>query len=359
MIAIACPRCQSQMNVAPELAGQRLSCAGCGQLLHVPGTAKVSKLQAPAGRDWFYMKDGVKTGPLSSGALRDAARQGWLSPEDLVWVEGMLDWTPASKIKGVFDCSKKMVQQPGTTSRESAANCTAAKVPHTIRLLIGTSVFVAASLALALVTWGFPIREREEDGIAVRPDSSRTSISQLPPGSSGRATHRLEGEPPGSGSKFPEDRPKAPDVETNNQLINAATDDVSRTTVPPAKPAILAGFLFGSTQEAVQKRCTTITIRDSRRYVGSNEPPGPLAVRPKNEEIVVLQNTVPDSQAQTDTLFPPFVRDVYFCFLQDKLYRVSYTDSNLMPPRPTLRRFSSPLNDRRNHGMPSSIVIAL
>ena len=44
---------------------------------------------------WFYARDGRRQGPVPRERLIDLARDGWLSPDDLVWSEGMPEWTPA------------------------------------------------------------------------------------------------------------------------------------------------------------------------------------------------------------------------------------------------------------------------
>jgi TM2 domain-containing membrane protein YozV len=44
---------------------------------------------------WFYARDGRRQGPVPRERLVDMAREGWLTPEDLVWSEGMTEWVPA------------------------------------------------------------------------------------------------------------------------------------------------------------------------------------------------------------------------------------------------------------------------
>ena len=52
---------------------------------------------------WFANIGGQRQGPVDSHTLRDWANQGRLKPSDLVWREGIEDWLPASKVKGLFD----------------------------------------------------------------------------------------------------------------------------------------------------------------------------------------------------------------------------------------------------------------
>lgn len=49
---------------------------------------------------WHYAKDGQRKGPVSEDALRNMARDGALSPTDLVWREGMSEWAPAAQATG-------------------------------------------------------------------------------------------------------------------------------------------------------------------------------------------------------------------------------------------------------------------
>lgn len=52
--------------------------------------------------EWHVAIDGQEQGPVSGAQLRQMASSGRLSPTDLVWKEGMKDWVPASKVKGLF-----------------------------------------------------------------------------------------------------------------------------------------------------------------------------------------------------------------------------------------------------------------
>jgi len=51
---------------------------------------------------WHYSRAGKKHGPVSSVELQGLARKGLLSPEDLVWKEGMQAWQKAERLKGLF-----------------------------------------------------------------------------------------------------------------------------------------------------------------------------------------------------------------------------------------------------------------
>jgi hypothetical protein len=51
---------------------------------------------------WFYAKNGEKSGPVSGAALKQMANSREIGMSDLVWREGMAEWTPAAKVKGLF-----------------------------------------------------------------------------------------------------------------------------------------------------------------------------------------------------------------------------------------------------------------
>ena len=51
---------------------------------------------------WFYSRNGQKFGPVPSSSLKQKATSGELTVSDLVWREGMAEWAPASKVRGLF-----------------------------------------------------------------------------------------------------------------------------------------------------------------------------------------------------------------------------------------------------------------
>ena len=57
---------------------------------------------APQPQQWFFSKDGYRQGPFTSKQLRAEAATGRLTPDDMVWKEGMAKWAKASKVRGLF-----------------------------------------------------------------------------------------------------------------------------------------------------------------------------------------------------------------------------------------------------------------
>ena len=67
---------------------------------------------------WFYVENEAEVGPVSSQVIKQKVREGVIGPEDEVWKEGLPDWVPARKIKGLFST---------TTSRPSPVRRPAAR----------------------------------------------------------------------------------------------------------------------------------------------------------------------------------------------------------------------------------------
>lgn len=74
-----------------------------------------------AQNDWYYAQQGRQNGPVSFEQLGQLARGGQLSPADLIWREGMPNWTPASQTPGLFNAAPEaptydMAPQPATSA---------------------------------------------------------------------------------------------------------------------------------------------------------------------------------------------------------------------------------------------------
>ena len=48
--------------------------------------------------EWYYAKHGKQEGPVSTDALKSLINTGQVAPTDLVWREGMAEWTPAAQV---------------------------------------------------------------------------------------------------------------------------------------------------------------------------------------------------------------------------------------------------------------------
>lgn len=65
---------------------------------------------------WYYVVNGQQGGPITSPKLKHLAITGRLSPDDLVWRDGMEDWEPASTLKGLFDQPDSVEPELTTTA---------------------------------------------------------------------------------------------------------------------------------------------------------------------------------------------------------------------------------------------------
>lgn len=72
--------------------------------------------------EWYYARDNVQMGPVSSVELKRLASTGELGPEHLVWREGMTDWSLARNVRGLFEEEEKppVVVPPQATDTEAS-----------------------------------------------------------------------------------------------------------------------------------------------------------------------------------------------------------------------------------------------
>ena len=51
---------------------------------------------------WYFAQTGQQFGPVAWSELRHMATGGELSPDDLVWHQGMANWAPAGWVEGLL-----------------------------------------------------------------------------------------------------------------------------------------------------------------------------------------------------------------------------------------------------------------
>ena len=56
--------------------------------------------------EWYYLKNNQQCGPVAGPELKRMADTGGLAAADLVWREGMEQWTPAGRVGGLFSPSE-------------------------------------------------------------------------------------------------------------------------------------------------------------------------------------------------------------------------------------------------------------
>ena len=69
--------------------------------------------------EWFYARNNKRAGPVSEADLKGLAADGTLSPKDLVWTEGMAEWTRAEKVNELFPQDSRA--RPAATSAATEA----------------------------------------------------------------------------------------------------------------------------------------------------------------------------------------------------------------------------------------------
>jgi TM2 domain-containing membrane protein YozV len=56
-------------------------------------------------QEWYYTVNGERQGPVTAAELKKLVADGKLKVDDLVWKDGMSDWSPVKSIKGLSDSS--------------------------------------------------------------------------------------------------------------------------------------------------------------------------------------------------------------------------------------------------------------
>ena len=81
---------------------------------------------------WYYAKGSKQYGPVSPGELRQLADKGDLGGDDPVWRDGMDDWVPARKVKGLFDADAKAAESSPAKASEATPARAAEAVVKTV-----------------------------------------------------------------------------------------------------------------------------------------------------------------------------------------------------------------------------------
>lgn len=72
--------------------------------------------------EWHYTKVGEQHGPVTASELKELAKSGELSPEDLVWKEGMSEWKPARSVNGLLSARTIPLPPPTPSSPQAPAS---------------------------------------------------------------------------------------------------------------------------------------------------------------------------------------------------------------------------------------------
>lgn len=78
--------------------------------------------------EWFYAKNNQQFGPVTAGELVQLARRGELTPDDLVWRQGMEHWSGAGRVKGLFE-GEPLSPTPEPTAASNPPSATPKGIP--------------------------------------------------------------------------------------------------------------------------------------------------------------------------------------------------------------------------------------
>src|ERR1700753_500767 len=75
-----------------------------------------------AERSWFVASGGKQEGPHSETVFRGLIGQGQVTPDTLVWTEGMAEWQRAGDIPGLFSAAARPPAFPGSGLPQSSGS---------------------------------------------------------------------------------------------------------------------------------------------------------------------------------------------------------------------------------------------
>jgi hypothetical protein len=83
---------------------------------------------------WYYARNDQPMGPISASELKQLVDAGELKPDDLLWHEGMDEWTTAINLRGLFSDDPPSGGKPGAAT--PTVDPAAEKKPSTRRPVV-------------------------------------------------------------------------------------------------------------------------------------------------------------------------------------------------------------------------------
>lgn len=102
---------------------------------------------APDIRPWWYVSEGRRTGPISSGELHRLLSGGTLLPDTLVWKQGMTGWLPAGSLPEFSQTFSSLPPEIPSAPQKSAGS------QRQKRGFFGTLFLVIFLVFNALMVW--------------------------------------------------------------------------------------------------------------------------------------------------------------------------------------------------------------
>jgi hypothetical protein len=106
-------------------------------------------------RQWFYVKDGQRCGPVAEGQLIELLGQGALPSTTQVWTKGLADWQKASEIAGLVPSgaavagTAAMQPMPQAVQAYGRIRPTSVTVFGVLNIVFGVLSLVCTPVALA------------------------------------------------------------------------------------------------------------------------------------------------------------------------------------------------------------------
>jgi hypothetical protein len=118
---------------------------------------------------WYYARNDQQYGPVSATELRQLADAGQLTPDDLLWREGMDAWTTAINLRGLFDppasaaaaAGSPRLASPGAPARPlTVRGNTPPSAPASLRSLLRVTQTMLWCLCVLVVLVGLVLFTR-------------------------------------------------------------------------------------------------------------------------------------------------------------------------------------------------------
>ena len=114
---------------------------------------------------WYYARNDQQFGPVSAAELKQLADDGKLSPNDLLWREGMDSWNTAINLRGLFSddaaqgkgLADPMIAPPRTDAARGPAPLQASgssSAPPSLRSLLRTTQIILWTICVLVVLAG-------------------------------------------------------------------------------------------------------------------------------------------------------------------------------------------------------------
>ena len=115
---------------------------------------------------WYYARNDQQFGPVSAAELKQLADDGKLSPDDLLWREGMESWNTAINLRGLFSddlaqgkgLADPIVAPPRTVAGRASGpplpTGSPSSVPTSLRSLLRTTQIILWTICVLVVLAG-------------------------------------------------------------------------------------------------------------------------------------------------------------------------------------------------------------